>query len=347
MNLNDAGSARGPRLTALPVGSWTWSPPEPWGGRVDDPEDPAALRWHQVVRPWDGTPIGAGSGTRRIWFIGCPTDIGVSRNKGRPGAARGPGSLRRALANLPVRFGDALELIDAGDLGPRDGDLEGLMEGLELLVGAVVASGGFPVVLGGGHEAAYGHHRGLVRGLAARSLPAPGIISFDAHFDLRPEGPPGAPLHSGNMFRLLAREAEERGDPFEYDVIGIQRSANTLSLFREADGLGVRYLPAREAGSPEAILEFLRTGRAGDRPLHVTLCTDVISAAHAPSVSAPQPFGLDPNVVLEGLRHLARSGRAAGLDVAEVSPRYEGDDGTAHLAAVLLFAWVNATAGAD
>ena len=346
MSLKGAGSARKPRLTAIPVGRWTWRPPEPWGGRVDDPAEPEALRWHQVVRPWDGAAV-APPGVLRIWFIGCATDIGVMRNKGRPGAARGPRSLRKAMANLPVRFADALELVDAGDLEPLDGDLEGFMEGLEALVASVVASGGFPVVLGGGHEVAYGHHRGLARGLAARFLPAPGIISFDAHFDLRPEGPPGTPLHSGNMFRLLAREASERGDPFEYDVIGTQRSANTLSLFREADRLGVRHLPAREAARVEQVLDFLRSGRSGDRPLHVTLCADVISAAHAPSVSAPQPFGLDPNVVLEGLRHLARSGRAAGLDVAEVSPRYEGDDGTAFLAAVLLFAWVNAMAGVD
>lgn len=341
------GDEAGTRWTGSPDGRWVWRPPAPWGGRVDDPEDPAALRWHQVVRPWDGTPVSVGSGARSVWFIGCATDIGVSRNKGRPGAARGPGSLRKAMANLPVRFGDTLELVDAGDLVPRDGDLEGLMEGLERLVGAVVASGGFPVVLGGGHEVAYGHHRGLARGLSARSLPSPGIVSFDAHFDLRPEGPDETPLHSGNMFRILAREAAERGDAFEYDVIGIQRSANTPSLFQEADRLGVRYLPAREAGSPEAVLAFLRALRPAARPLQVTLCTDVLSAAHAPAVSAPQPFGLDPSVVLEGLRHLARGGRAAGLDIAEVSPRYEGDDGTAHLAAVLLFAWVNAMAGAE
>lgn len=342
IRLNSIGTESG-----IAGGSCFWRPPEPWSGRVDDPENPTALRWHQIVQPWDGVYPVRGSTIPRIWLIGCSTDIGVSRNRGRPGAARGPRSIRRALANLPVRFGQSLELMDAGDIEPRNEDLEGLMGDLETLVAGITAAGDLPVVLGGGHEIAYGHHRGLVRGLAARSLPAPGIVSFDAHFDLRPEGPGQAPLHSGNMFRLLARESAERGEPFDYTVIGIQRSANTLSLFQEADRLGVRYLPARDAGSPEAVLAFLRALRPSTRLLQITLCVDVISAAHAPAVSAPQPFGLDPNVVLEGLRHLANSGRAAGLDIAEVSPRYKGDDSTAHLAALLLFAWVNAIAGVE
>jgi len=327
---------------------WAWRRPEPWGGRVDDPEDPEAQRWHQRVRAWDGqAPLPGVAGSRRIWFIGCPTDIGVARNKGRTGAAAGPGCIRRAMANLPVRFGEALELVDAGDLEPRGEDLEGLMEGLESLVGSVVASGGFPIVLGGGHEVAYGHHRGLRRGLAALSRPSPRVLSFDAHFDLRPEGPPEKPLHSGNMFKLLARESAAVGEALDYSVAGIQLSSNTQSLFRRAQEIGAHYLLARDATDAEALLAFLRGRASGELPCHVTLCADVLSAAHAPAVSAPQPFGIEPPIVLEGLRFLAKTGSAVGLDVAEVSPRYEGDDGTARLVAILLFAWINAMAGVE
>lgn len=319
-----------------------WKEPGRWTGRIDDPADPDAQRWHQRVTPWDGAPPV--SARDQVWFIGCCTDVGVSRNKGRPGAAAGPASIRRALANLPASFGHQLRLIDAGDLMPQGDDLEGVLEALADMVAQIVAARGFPVVLGGGHEIAYGHHRGLVRGLGLLGRSAPRIRSFDAHFDVRPEGPEGARVNSGNMFRLLALEAEERGERLDYAVIGIQQSANTASLYRSAAEVGCRFLPAVQATGVDVVLDFIDETCGGSEAIHATLCVDVMSAAHAPAVSAPQPFGLDPSLVLEGLRRLARSGLVAGLDVAEVSPRYAGDDSTAHLVAVLLFAWIHAMA---
>lgn len=327
---------------------WIWRPPSPWCGRSDDPDDPQARRWHQVVSCGKDFPRPRSvSGLKEIWFIGVPCHIGVVRNLGRGGAAAAPGQIRRAMANLPCLFDDKIRLIDGGDILPVDDDLEGLSEGLAGLVESVVAGGGFPIVLGGGHETAFGCFEGLRRGLRALGKnDPPAIVNFDAHFDLRPysvdEG-----LHSGNMFRRIAGSSREREESFRYRVIGIQRSSNTPALFRLADELGVRYHTALEI-SGESI-ETLRAKTevwTGDAPdLFVSLCCDVIAAAHAPGVSAPQPFGLDPECVLEMMRILARSRKAVGLNVAEVSPRFDHDNRTAHLAAVLLFAWINALAG--
>lgn len=329
------------------VAHGAWLPASRWRGRTDSDTNRDAWRWHQCVQAWDGKTTPGFTGTREVWFIGCPTDIGVRRNRGRPGAAAAPALIRHSLANLPVRFDNSVTLLDAGDLAPLDDDLEELSERLEELVATIISAGGHTVLLGGGHEVAYGHHRGLRKGLLARGMESPAIISFDAHFDLRPEGSGQERIHSGNMFTLLASEYRDASAPFRYSVAGIQRSANTRSLFGQADLNGVRSLLAMDIRSTDTIEAFLAPICNKKISLHTSLCTDVLCAAHAPAVSAPQPFGLDPELVLAGLRYIARNGNPAGLDVCEVSPRFEGDDSTAHMVAVLIFAWVNALAGAD
>ncbi|MFD4758377.1 hypothetical protein ACFWOJ_05670 [Streptomyces sp. NPDC058439] len=57
-----------------------------------------------------------------VAFVGFRSDEGVSRNKGRRGAAAGPGALRRARASMalpgPLRAPDAGD-VEVGDLANR------------------------------------------------------------------------------------------------------------------------------------------------------------------------------------------------------------------------------------
>src|SRR5438105_3701192 len=73
----------------------------------------------------DTTPDAA-----RVVLVGFPTDDGVRRNGGRPGAAQGPEAIRRALWNLTPdteQFDTFCELLrhtaDLGDVAVT-GDLE-------------------------------------------------------------------------------------------------------------------------------------------------------------------------------------------------------------------------------
>jgi len=331
-----------PTTEAAGAAAWSRRAADPWTGRIDDPHDPLARRWHQVVEPWPcDAPLPA-AGAKAVCLVGFPTDEGVRRNQGRPGAAAAPGLIRRGLANLPCLFDDKLRLLDLGDVTTVGGDLEGAHEGLARLVAEVVAAGCFPIVLGGGHDVALAHFEGLRRGLGV----PPRIVNFDAHLDLRPYDP-AVGVHSGNSFSRAAARCKERGEPFRYHVIGVQQSANTRSLFRVAEELGAEWFMARdvEGDGAAAVAARIDAWGADEAPIQATLCCDVLGAAHAPGVSAPQPFGLAPETVLEAMRRLARGGRAAGLDVAEVSPRFDEDNRTAKLAAVLIYAWVNALAG--
>ena len=72
--------------------------------------------------------------------------------------------------------------------------------------------------------------------------------------------------------------------------------------------------------------------------LYVTICSDVFNSAYAPGVSAPQPFGLDPETVLKFIKYVFRSNKVIAFDIAEVSPRFDHDNNTAKLAAVIIYA---------
>ena len=74
---------------------------------------------------------------------------------------------------------------------------------------------------------------------------------------------------------------------------------------------------------------------------YITICTDVFSSAFAPGVSATQSLGLDPEVVLPLLKHILRTRQVRGFDICEISPRFDQDNTTANLGAVLIFAVVN------
>jgi len=302
-----------------------YNPPDAvrWTGRVDDLEDRDAFRWHQVIECLDlSAPAGelAVQGPRGFCLLGYCCDHGVELNLGRTGAARGPEAIRTQLANMPVNFPETVRLFDGGDIHCLDGDLVGAQDALAEAVGRVLSTGLFPVVLG------------------------VGIVNFDAHLDLRPLRPAAT---SGTMFTQIAADCRERGADFSYFCIGTQKSANTVSLFRTAEELGVETVLARDMDDADLapVKQKLDAFLAGNDAIYVTICADVFSSAFAPGVSAPQPFGLHPETVLRLLKHVLASGKVVSLDFAEVSPRFDSDDNTAKLAAVFIFALVDTLRG--
>ena len=103
------------------------------------------------------------------------------------------------------------------------------------------------------------------------------------------------------------------------------------------------YVLAKEVQSSnlESILERLDQYLYQCRDAYITVCTDVFSSAFAPGVSAPQSLGLDPEAVLPLLKHVLRTRKVRGFDICEISPRFDQDNTTANLGAVIIFAVVN------
>ncbi len=298
--------------------------PGGWTGRDDGPGSEHA-RWHSVIRPWSPGEPAAGAAV----LLGFASDEGVRRNGGRIGAAAGPSALRAALASLAAT---GIELRDGGDVLVGE-DLEGGQALLGEQVAAVLRAGGLPVVLGGGHEVAFGSYLGW----GATPDPGPaserwGILNVDAHFDLR-EAPIAT---SGTPFLQAARAEAAAGREFRYGVVGISRANNTRALFDTAAALDVPFLDDDAASRPAAVAAFVGAWLRGVDRVHLTLDLDALPAAVAPGVSAPAGFGIPLDAVRTAVREVAASGKLGLLEVAELNPRFDVDGRTARTAARLV-----------
>lgn len=314
-----------------------------WKGRVDSEEDFDSFRWHQWIKTLDLNDEGLKPYDGKLGFalLGFACDCGVQLNKGRSGAARGPESIRKELANLPCQFSRETGLFDAGNISCENSTLEEAQDSLAKAVKRLLDLNLFPILLGGGHEIAFGHYKGILNHLVKKDEKKNiGIINFDAHFDLRPYPNGGT---SGTMFRQISDLTDKEGINYSYFCLGVQKHSNTLSLFKAADKLGVKYILAKDISNRDnySMLEKLDDFIKDQDHIYVTICSDVFSSAFAPGVSAPQALGLHPEKVLIFLKYILRSKKTISFDIAEVSPRFDQDNTTANLASVIIFSVIN------
>ncbi len=297
-------------------------PPRPWIGR-EDPEDGAsAKRLHDLERA---------GGTNAL--IGFACEAGVRRNKGRVGARQGPAALRAALAGLAAPK-SAVSFTDMGDIGV-DGD--GLEAGQALLaqhVSQALAQHSRVIVLGGGHETAFGSYCGLASHYPNKKI---GIINLDAHLDLRNPGHDGP--SSGTPFNQIRNLAPEQ---FDYLCIGVAEEANTAALFERADAWGVNVIMDKHLlADPMAANAQIAAIVARSDLIYLTIDIDLLPHYQAPGVSAPAARGV-PLVTVESLIEKVMDVCKAEncplplADIVEVSPPHDKDTMTAKSAALLI-----------
>lgn len=156
-------------------------------------------------------------------LLGIPEDIGVRGNMGTGGTASlWPYALKNILNIQSNRFLSGKELLVLGHIevepliGKPVAKLREAVAELDHLVAstieAIVATGKIPIVIGGGHNNAYGNLKG-----SAMALKRPiSIINVDAHADLRAlEG-----RHSGNGFSYALKE----GHIHNYYMLGLHEN---------------------------------------------------------------------------------------------------------------------------
>lgn len=268
-------------------------------------------------------------------LIGFPSDEGVRRNSGRTGASAGPDHIRQALYKLtpdPTAFEPFCALLeatyDAGNL-PLSGNLEKDQVRLGQEVGHWLKRGVVPIIIGGGHETAYGHYLGY------EALPeAMQIINFDAHTDVRPLKNNQA--HSGSPFyQVLERPG---GRCCQYTVAGLQQWS-----VAEAHLKYLNKKPSHIIWRDEIHEELISSLFSSClRPAMVSIDLDVIDQCEAPGVSAPAVNGLPSSLLMHAARCAGGQSWVHSLDIVEMNPRFDFDGHTAKIAAVLIWQFISA-----
>ena len=87
-----------------------------------------------------------------VVILGCPQDVGVRRNKGRPGASLAPIEIRKALYRYPVSTSHThIQLFDIGDI-PISDNLEQTHETQSEIIRHLIKDGKKVIILGKPHN---------------------------------------------------------------------------------------------------------------------------------------------------------------------------------------------------
>jgi formiminoglutamase len=182
------------------------------------------------------------------------------------------------------------------------------------------------VALGGDNSITYSLAKGLWSDV--RNL---GVITFDAHHDLRDGESNGSPI-----WRLI-----QAGLPGKNIVqIGIADFANSAEYAARAKEHGVTVITRaemRSATMPEIIHRALDVAGMQGREIYVDVDVDVCDRSVAPACPASLPGGISADELRHGVRLIASDKRVRAIDITEIDSAIDTpDQRTVRLAALLV-----------
>ncbi|MFK3836454.1 arginase family protein [Microbacterium sp. NPDC087868] len=251
------------------------------------------------------------------------------------GAGATPAAIRDALPRYgtalmgppAIDLNEVLRIADAGDVHEPDGD-----EGEASVIARVrELSESFVIALGGDNSLTYP---------VALGAQATGLITFDAHFDLRDGVSNGTPVRRlVEDVPVLSTLDTARIDPTRIVQIGIADFANSVAYARRAADWGIRVITldeVRRRGVDDVVNEALEIAGAGsDARVHLDIDVDVCDRSVAPGCPASVPGGLQAWELRALTRAVAADPRVVSADLAEVDAAADAEDArTVRLAAL-------------
>ena len=282
---------------------------------ADDPNWPRASTWLA------GATMEQTLGT--IAVVGAPVRLG-SITPGRCDLA--PAAVRAILRRFSCYDLESdvnlhqLAVRDLGDLDLAQATLEEAFAPLRDAVRQANQTAEAVVLLGGDN----GVTRPGAHGIAA-SLERCGVITFDAHFDLRDltNG-----LSNGNPIRALLAD----GLPGQNIVqIGLQGFANSQAYAQVARDAGITVVTMNQvrARSIEAVVsEALDTLSQHVEVIYVDFDIDVLDRAFAPACPGARPGGLTPWELRRAAFLCGAHPKVRAIDLVEVDPTQDVADVT-------------------
>jgi arginase len=284
-----------------------------------------------------------------IDLIGVPLDFGA----GRRGVDMGPSAIRyaglrpglealkhavRDLGNVDV---PVAETCPPGE--PCLKYLEPIVDVARRLADTVARSvdaGHVPLTLGGDHSLALGSVMGAARG---RKL---GLIWIDAHGDFNTaETTPSGNIHGMPLAaiagygdeRLVTLKGQEPAGakiaPANIAIVGVRDLDPDERALLEAAGVAVFSMEAVDRlGMWETMRRAVAVAGRGTDGLYLSLDLDAVDPVFAPGVGTPVPGGLTFREAHLAVELVADTGRLVGMDLVEVNPILDVQNGTGLLA---------------
>ncbi|MBT2517852.1 arginase family protein [Streptomyces sp. ISL-90] len=272
--------------------------------------------WRTSLSPTNAhaTPAAVRAALRRYSPAVMP-DRRDARGGSRPGS---PGSRR----GEPIDLG-ALGYADAGDVDEPDGP-EGEARTMASVAGALERAGTL-IALGGDNSVTVA----TALGAWGDELGTAGLVTIDAHYDLRDGVSNGSPVR---------RLVEAGLDPARIVQIGIADFANSAAYARRAAELGITVvhrdeLHGRDLG--EVMAEAIEIAGAAGGPVHLDVDVDACDRSVAPGCPASVPGGLAAWELRALVRAAASDHRIRTADLVEIDATADAPDGrTVRLAAL-------------
>lgn len=166
-------------------------------------------------------------------------------------------------------------------------------------------------------------------GVWGSNLETAGLITLDAHYDLRDGVSNGSPVR-----RLI----EAGMNPERIVQIGIQDFANSVAYARRAKELGITVIHRDELARrsmAEVMADALSIAGSAGGPIHVDLDVDVCDRAVAPACPASVPGGISAYELRQAARAAGAHRQVRSIDLAEIDATKDAPDGrTIRLAAL-------------
>jgi agmatinase len=247
----------------------------------------------------------------RYVVVGVPYDHTSSY---RVGSRFAPRAIRDASLNIEtysLRTSVDIEDVpihDAGDLHIVDDAAQTLVR-IQGVTKEIIDSKRIPVLIGGEHTITLG---------AVRSLPASvGVVSFDAHGDLRNKYGGGGISHA----TVLRRITEKVGTDGVL-LLGVRALCKEEVEFIEEQKIQ-KFTPWEiRAQGISKVAERIDTFAKRFQHVYLTIDSDALDPAFAPGVANPEFNGLTADELVT-LATAVVSERMIGFDLVEVCPNYD------------------------
>ena len=217
-----------------------------------------------------------------------------------------------------------LSFADFGDV--TDPDSEAGEARTSQLSADVSARSGLTIGLGGDNSVTFA----MARGIFGSHVETAGLITLDAHHDLRDGISNGSPVR---------RLVDELGlDGRRIVQIGIADFSNSPAYAARARELGIHVIPRtalRDRGMAEVMAEAIAIAGAAGGPIHVDFDVDVCDRSVVPACPAAAPGGISADEFRQLAFEAGRYSQVRSVDFTEIDASIDSADGrTVRLAAL-------------